>query len=166
VRRFLKITAVRADAAVCNNEALRLAAEQGYLDIVIRLLEIPAVKHSIAASHYWQLIYAVMDGHLDTVNQLLATREAKDSVSEWNNLALKLANKKGHVNIVDCLEEAMRPDGSMGGNPVVTQNDEAGVMPTSAHAERASAGLSARGFLADAQLNKSLKPLIVWPCRQ
>ena len=32
---------------------------------------------------------------------------------------------KGHVNIVDCLGKAMRPDGSMGGNPVVDQADEA-----------------------------------------
>jgi hypothetical protein len=38
---------------------------------------------------------------------------------------LKLAKEKGHVNIVDCLKEAMRPDGSMGGKPVVTQNDAA-----------------------------------------
>lgn len=84
------------EAAANRNEALRVAAEIGHLEIVERLLQIPAVVDQATVYENCALRQAAENGHLAVVERLLQIQAVANDKS-----ALRVAARYGILEIVE-----------------------------------------------------------------
>ncbi len=82
-----------------DNYPIRLASEQGYLNIVNLLLQDPRVDPS--ASDNYALQFASANGHLGVINRLLEDSRVDPSASDNN--AIQSASLNGHLSVVNRL---------------------------------------------------------------
>ena len=95
-----------------KNKAIRLASENGCLDVVNRLLEDPRVDPSDKSNESIRLASA--KGHLGVVNRLL--EDPRVDPSDVRNFAIRLGVKNGHLVVVNRLLEDPRVDPSAKNN--------------------------------------------------
>ncbi len=87
---LLKTAAVRDNAAICNNFALRIAAQYGHLPILQELLKIDAVRDNAAIADNRALRIAASHYHFHVVQELLKIQAVKDNAITPNNQYLVL----------------------------------------------------------------------------
>jgi ankyrin repeat protein len=92
------LISVNADIHADNDYALRLASENGHLEVVKLLLEHNANIHS---NNDDALRSASVNGHLEVVKLLL---EHNADIHADNDYALRLASSKGHLEVVKLLQ--------------------------------------------------------------
>ena len=91
---------IGADIHADNDQALRLASEYGYLDIVKYLISAGANIH---ADDDYALRWASSNDHLDIVKYLIS---AGANIHGWDDGALRGASYHGHLDIVKYLISA------------------------------------------------------------
>ncbi|MBT6207849.1 MAG: ankyrin repeat domain-containing protein [Francisellaceae bacterium] len=86
--------------------ALRVAAEAGFLVLVDKILKIPQIfSNTSALEKSDALRHASQNGHINVVNKLLEISAIFSNAANNNNYALRYAAKNGHLDVVEKLLE-------------------------------------------------------------
>ncbi|MDB6096939.1 MAG: hypothetical protein JWM09_1217 [Francisellaceae bacterium] len=94
-----RLLAQGEDVTAQNNYALRVAAANGYLEVVNRLLAEPGVDATANSNE--AIRWAASNGHLSVVNRLLEV--SKVDITANNNEAIRMAAFCGHLEVVNRL---------------------------------------------------------------
>ena len=113
------------DPSDANNGAIRLASENGYIEIVKLLLEDKRVDPS--DDDNYAIRRASDNGHLEVVELLL--QDKRVDPSDWDSLAIKLASMDGHLEVVKLLLQDSRVD------PSDRNNYAIGIASNNGHSE-------------------------------
>jgi len=91
--QLLKDKDVQREASSNDNEALRIAAENGYLEVVEALLNIESVRENANALNNAALHTAVEKGYIEIVKKLLAVESVINNLGDYLNEMMEIVAK-------------------------------------------------------------------------